>query len=72
MRPIPWGSNEWEWRKVLAEGSAIGRHARNNLTNEAQFDVRIVFRMNSLNIGRVDLDNLANTATSKSREAHPS
>ena len=57
MRPTPWGSNEWEWRRAIAgKARESGLEHATTVTSETQFDVRIVFWMNSLNIGRADLD----------------
>lgn len=61
MTPVPWGSNEWAWRKAIAETARAERircqpSAYSHLTH---FTVAIVFQMTVAHIQRADLDNLA-------------
>ncbi len=59
--PVPWGSNEWDWRRALA---SEGRRVLADMdpfvvTAVTHFEVVVVFLMNAAHIGRSDLDNLA-------------
>jgi Holliday junction resolvase RusA-like endonuclease len=54
--PKPWGSNEWEWRRAVAEAA---REQRGILRSEGYFDVEITFYLNSQSFSQSDLDNLA-------------
>ena len=60
-KPIPWGCNEWDWRKSVAESARAVRpqSAQQQVSSDTRFAVEIVFLMTAAHIGRADLDNLA-------------
>jgi len=61
MTPIPWGSNEWAWRKAIAEQARAERLHQQIVpaVSATRFCVAIVFFMTAAHIQRADLDNLA-------------
>lgn len=61
MTPIPWGSNEWAWRKAIAEQARAERLHQQMApaVSTTRFSVAIVFFMTAAHIQRADLDNLA-------------
>ena len=61
MTPIPWGSNEWAWRKAIAEQARAERLQQQLplVVSTTRFSVAIVFLMTAAHIQRADLDNLA-------------
>ncbi len=61
MTPIPWGSNEWAWRKAIAEQARAERLHQQiaPAVSATRFSVAIVFFMTAAHIQRADLDNLA-------------
>lgn len=60
MVPKPWGTNEWEWRRALAEKArTVRREEGFSFGTSIQFRVEVVFFMTEANIDRADLDNLA-------------
>jgi len=61
MTPIPWGSNEWEWRRKLAEEAQLvyARTKPQGISKSTHFAVEIVFLMSRIRIEGADLDNLA-------------
>jgi len=60
MTPIPWGSNEWTWRKAIAEQARAKRLHQQiaPAANTTRFSVAIIFFMTAAHIQRADLDNL--------------
>jgi hypothetical protein len=62
VNPVPWGSNEWAWRKALADGAREVRAvAWEPLEGQPfpRFSVEVVFWMVGSRLERADLDNLA-------------
>jgi Holliday junction resolvase RusA-like endonuclease len=61
MTPIPWGSNEWDWRRAIAEQARITRrhYSAPLALSDTRLSVTIVFFMIESRIQRADLDNLA-------------
>jgi len=61
MKPVPWGSNEWVWRRALAEQGRLVRASAQfpPVLASAHFTVEITFFMSARNIQGADLDNLA-------------
>jgi Holliday junction resolvase RusA-like endonuclease len=61
MRPIPWGSKEWNWRKALAEQArqVIDPDKLAKVSKTSQFTVKMIFRMSRDSVKKADLDNLA-------------
>ena len=62
-RPVPWGCNEWEWRKRVFGKALDKRKEREDIppavAQGIHFSVTLVFRLKSGSIERADLDNLA-------------
>lgn len=61
MKPVPWGSNEWLWRKALADQGRLVRASMRlpPILPSVHFAVEIIFYMNTTHIQGADLDNLA-------------
>ena len=61
MNPVPWGSNEWLWRKALANQGRLVRASMRlpPILPSARFAVEIIFYMTGNNSRKADLDNLA-------------
>jgi Holliday junction resolvase RusA-like endonuclease len=59
--PVPWGCNEWEWRKAVAEAThaAVQQPQAPQLPNTVRFSVEMVFLLDATHAYRADLDNLA-------------
>lgn len=58
MTPSPWGSNEWEWPKLLAQQARLCEVDRAGISSKTRFSVRVRFFLGR-NLSRADLDNLA-------------
>ena len=57
IKPAPWGNNEWNWRKAIADAAKEKRiEVVSSLLN---FSVNIVFYLMKTTLDRSDLDNLA-------------
>ncbi len=61
MPPVPWGSNEWVWRKAIAEQARAARLRQLTVPSDpdTRFSVTVIFFMTAARIQRVDLYNLA-------------
>ena len=63
QRPIPWGCNEWVWRKAVSDATRVVRKAREEMlpkvSQETHFSVTLLFLMKPGSIERADIDNLA-------------
>jgi hypothetical protein len=63
QRPIPWGCNEWMWRKAVSDAAHVVRKTREEVLpkvpQETHFSVTLLFLMKPGSIERADLDNLA-------------
>jgi Holliday junction resolvase RusA-like endonuclease len=61
--PIPWGGNEWTWRKAVSERARAVRETIEEVLpkepRKTQFSVTLLFLMMPGSIERADLDNLA-------------
>jgi Holliday junction resolvase RusA-like endonuclease len=59
-RPVPWGCNEWEWRKVISDAVKAQKTSNPVLAQKTdQFSVNLVFKIKQERVSRPDLDNLA-------------
>jgi len=56
--PVPWGGNEWEWRRAVAREAKIAKVPL-PLPPKRTFPVRIPFHLAPSTLARADLDNLA-------------
>jgi hypothetical protein len=60
MRPVPWASNEWAWRRAVADqGRLVRVHASPRITESTRFIVEVTFFLTLPRLGLADLDNLA-------------
>jgi hypothetical protein len=63
QRPIPWGCNEWMWRKAVSDEARKVRSTQEDVlpavTQDIHFSVTLVFLMKPDGLERADLDNLA-------------
>jgi hypothetical protein len=58
--PAPWGSNEWDWRRALAEETrSLRQSSAPSPPAGAVFAVEVTFYLGEQAFGRADLDNLA-------------
>lgn len=59
-KPVPWGCNEWDWRRVVAkQARQVRSQIQGTISTNAQFSVALIFLIGEDYIGRTDLDNLA-------------
>ena len=57
--PRPWGSDEWEWRKAIADHAHEFRPQAVSHSKNSKFTIKIIFWISSSRLGMSDLDNLA-------------
>jgi hypothetical protein len=58
--PAPWGGNEWDWRRALADEARDVRESSDlRPPSDALFTVEVTFYLGEQAVARADLDNLA-------------
>ena len=57
IKHAPWGNNEWNWRKAIADAAKEKRI--DVISSFLNFSVNIVFYLMKTTLDRSDLDNLA-------------
>jgi Holliday junction resolvase RusA-like endonuclease len=57
--PVPWGTNEWEWRAAIVRAARGKFSGIINLPPQVQLSVTLDFRLPAIQAARADLDNLA-------------
>ena len=59
--PVPWGSDEWRWRRAVADKAReIGAKQIGALPpDDSRFEIDIIFHLSPATLDRADLDNLA-------------
>jgi Holliday junction resolvase RusA-like endonuclease len=57
IKPAPWGNNEWNWRKAIAD--VARENYKEEFSSPLEFSVNIVFYLLKSTLDKSDLDNLA-------------